>query len=211
MVLYQILKPIATILCRALFQLEVRGEPNVPRRGAFLLASNHTSYLDPVILGVACPRPLHCLARADLFEQHALGGLVRSLGAVPIQRQRPTPGTMKETLKLLHQGQAVCLFPEGTRSPDGRPQPPKVCVGLLAVRGDVPVVPVWVDGTHRVLPRGGSGLRLEQIRVAFGKPLRYETSPLSQDHRAVAEDVMRAVTALAAPRTAEPLVPASRP
>ncbi len=183
MVLYQLLRPIAIILCRALFKLEVHGQQHVPRRGAFILVSNHTSYLDPVILGIASPRPLHFLARADLFERHALSGLVRSLGALPLDRRRPSAQVMKDAMRKLQQGFPVCLFPEGTRSNDGRLQKPKTGVGLL--------------------PRGSTSLRLEKIRVAFGRPLLYTTTPLQQaSHQAIADDVMRAIASLANPRSA---------
>lgn len=151
------------------FRFRSTGREHVPATGPVLLVSNHQSHLDPVLVGIACPRQMRFLARHTLFFW-PLSWLIRSLGAVPIDRERGLGG-IKATLKLLGIGEAVLAFPEGTRSRDGRLQPllPGFCA--LARRSGATIVPVAIDGAYAAMPRGSRFPRPCPIRLAFAPPV----------------------------------------
>jgi 1-acyl-sn-glycerol-3-phosphate acyltransferase len=126
--------------------------------------------LDPVLVGLACPRRLKYLARHDLFFW-PFSWWIRALGAVPIDRQRGALGGIKTTLKLLHDREAVLVFPEGSRTPDGKLHPllPGFC--LLARRSGATIVPVAIRGAYDSMPRGTAYPKPRPITVNFGLPI----------------------------------------
>lgn len=124
----------------------------LPPTGPMLLVGNHVSHFDPPIVGVCVGRPCTYLARHTLFDVPGLGWLIRSLGAVPIDRDAGKDG-LTAVLKLLEEGRRVVMFPEGTRSPDGTFQPLKPGVALIAKKANCPIVPVGVVGAYESWPR----------------------------------------------------------
>jgi len=152
------------------FQYRFSGRAHVPISGPVLLVSNHQSHLDPVIVGIACPRQLKFLARQGLFFW-PFSLLIRSLGAVSIDRERGSLGGIRTTMELLKEGNAVVVFPEGSRTFDGKLQPllPGFC--LLARRSGATVVPVALDGAFDAMPRGSHFAWPAPIRLAFSEPL----------------------------------------
>lgn len=155
------------------FRYRYSGRGNVPRTGPVLLVANHQSHLDPVLVGIACPRQLKYLARQGLFFW-PFSLWIRSLGAVAIDRERGSIGGIKTTLRLLSQEYAVVVFPEGSRTPDGRLHSllPGFC--LLARRSGATVVPVAIDGAYKAMPRGSLFPLPEPIGLVFGPPIRKE-------------------------------------
>jgi 1-acyl-sn-glycerol-3-phosphate acyltransferase len=151
------------------FRYKYAGKANVPISGPVLLVSNHQSHLDPVLIGLACPRQLKYLARVGLFFW-PFSWWIRALGAVSIDRESALAG-IKTTLKLLKNGDAVVVFPEGSRTPDGKLHPllPGFCV--LARRSGATIVPVAIEGAFNALPRGSAFPRPARIRLAFGPPI----------------------------------------
>jgi 1-acyl-sn-glycerol-3-phosphate acyltransferase len=131
-----------------------------------LLVANHQSHLDPVLVGLACPRHLKYLARHDLFFW-PFSWWIRALGAVPIDRQRGAVSGMKTTLKLLQQNEAVLVFPEGSRTFDGQLQPLRPGFCLLARRSGATIVPVAIQGAFASMPRGSTFPRPRPITLAF--------------------------------------------
>ncbi len=156
--------------CELLFRYRFSGAEHVPPSGPVLLASNHQSHLDPVLVGVACPRQMKAMARHTLFFW-PLSWLIRSLGAVPVNREQGAIGGVKATLKMLKDGEAVLLFPEGTRTHDGALQPlmPGFCA--LARRSAATIVPVTIDGGFRALPRGALLPRRTDVSITFSPPI----------------------------------------
>jgi 1-acyl-sn-glycerol-3-phosphate acyltransferase len=153
------------------FRYRFSGKGSVPQRGPVLLVSNHQSHLDPVLVGIACPRQLKYLARQGLFFW-PFSLWIRSLGAVPIDRERGSIGGIRTTLDLLKKGNAVVVFPEGSRTPDGKLHPllPGFC--LLARRSGATIVPLAIEGAFDALPRGSLFAWPHPIRLAFGAPIR---------------------------------------
>ena len=175
---YAVSKFILWLFFRLGFGLEVTGAEHVPRTGSFVLASNHVSYLDPPLLGAACPRRLRFMARASLFHHWLLGTFMRSVGVMPLQRgQSDLPG-LRLAIRMLRRGDAVAIFPEGGRQFSGTLGAAKGGVGLLAVTAQVPVIPVFVNGTFEALHPGSRRLKRTKIRVAFGPQIPYTTSPV---------------------------------
>jgi 1-acyl-sn-glycerol-3-phosphate acyltransferase len=155
------------------FRYRYSGRGNVPPTGPVLLVANHQSHLDPVLVGIACPRQLKYLARQGLFFW-PFSLWIRSLGAVAIDRERGSIGGIKTTLRLLSQEHAVVVFPEGSRTPDGRLHPllPGFC--LLARRSGATIVPVALDGAFNSMPRGSLFPVPEPIGLVFGPAIRKE-------------------------------------
>lgn len=147
------------------------GAEHLPLDGPALIACNHQSYLDVVMLGVASPRPVSYVARAGLFRSPALAWLIRSLNAFPLSEDGNPLAAIRETLRRLQEGKLVVLFPEGGRTNDGLLQSPKPGIGLLLRKSRVPVVPTAITGAWdawpptKLTPRFGSAL------VEFGRPI----------------------------------------
>jgi 1-acyl-sn-glycerol-3-phosphate acyltransferase len=146
-----------------LFRYRFAGRSHVPLEGPVLIVSNHQSNLDPVLIGLACPRQLKYFARVGLFFW-PFSWWIRALGAVPIDRERAIGG-IKTTLKLLQQREAVVLFPEGSRTYDGKMAEmlPGFC--MLARRSGATIVPVAIDGAFEALRRGTAIPRLAEITL----------------------------------------------
>jgi 1-acyl-sn-glycerol-3-phosphate acyltransferase len=172
--LYAVLKSIVVILMRLLFRLEARDAGNVPATGPVLIVSNHSSLLDPPLVGGASSRQLSFLAKAELFRIPVLGPLIRRVGARPIRRAGPDPGAMRAALRVLEENGALLIFPEGTRGPEGVLRPAKAGAGMLAVMTGAPVVPVYVSGSGRAWPKGRRLPRPAKVTVVFGEPLRFD-------------------------------------
>jgi 1-acyl-sn-glycerol-3-phosphate acyltransferase len=199
-VLYAILKPIAVALMRLFFRLESRGREHVPREGALLLVANHVSLLDPPFIGGAAPRQLYFLAKEELFRIPLFGRLIHAVNARPVRRDGSDSRALKSTLRLLGEGKAILIFPEGTRGRgDGRLGEGKPGAGMLAVMSGAAVVPVYVSGTDRALPRGATLPRPAKVRVTFGPPLHFKAGRdegRKEQYREASAEMMRAIAQL---------------
>lgn len=163
-----LLKP----LFYGLLRLRVVGKENIPLEGGLIVAVNHISYLDPPLVGVAIwpYRKLHYVAKRELFKIPIFGLILRLVNAFPVKRGKPDRLAMRRALKLLREGEAVCIFPEGTRSRDGRLQEPELGISLLVLQSGAKVLPVAVVNTDKALPRGRIILRPAKIGVYIGPP-----------------------------------------
>jgi 1-acyl-sn-glycerol-3-phosphate acyltransferase len=158
-------------LCRLYFRLGRRNIHYVPKTGGCLLAPNHASYLDPPM--IACTlahRVVHFLARDTLFKGF-LGWYLTRIGTMPLDRTKGDLGAIRLAIRELQAGKVLCLFPEGTRSLDGRLQEAKGGIGFLVAKAGVPVVPVYVQGSHRSYPKGARWIKPSKIVVHCGKPI----------------------------------------
>jgi len=144
---------------------------NVPDKGAFILISNHQSFLDPVLCGIGLKRHLYFLARDSLFKNKLFGGLISSVNTIPVKRGRADFSSIKKIIGKLKDGGGVCLFPEGTRSEDGRIGRFKPGFGLICRRGEAVIVPVLIDGAFECWPKVKKMFSPGSIAVCYGKAI----------------------------------------
>ena len=194
--LYQILKLLLVFLMRAWFGLRVRGAEHIPSSGPALIVSNHQSILDPPVIGGAARRQIYFLAKAELFRIPLFGRLIRAVHARPVRREGSDPRALRTAALLLEEGKALLIFPEGTRSLDGRLGEGKPGVGMLAITSGAPVVPAYVSGTLEALPKGAGWPRRSQVSVSFGPALHFK-APISvgrkERYREAVEEIMRGI------------------
>ncbi|HEY0944269.1 MAG TPA: lysophospholipid acyltransferase family protein [Opitutaceae bacterium] len=188
----------------AFFRGEVTGQENIPRRGPFLIAANHASHLDPPCIGSQVPRQMAFFARKTLWKPGFARWWLDSVGAIPVDRDGGSDvSAIKNVLRTLQNGNALILFPEGTRSPDGRLQTPKAGVGLIACKTQVPVLPVRIFNSNTAFGRSGK-LRLgTPVSVTFGRPLQpheFDDPKAGKErYQRASERIMTAIAALEKP------------
>jgi 1-acyl-sn-glycerol-3-phosphate acyltransferase len=180
------------VFCIFFFRFRAFGTENVPDKGGFILASNHQSYLDPVFCGVALKRRLHFLARDSLFRNRFFAALIYSLNAIPVKRDRADVSSMRKVIAKLKEGKGVCLFPEATRTRDGKIRPFKPGFGLLCRRAEAAIVPVLIDGAFECWPRHNRLFSPGQVTVRYGKAITAEQVKKMTD-RKLAEVVTRSL------------------
>jgi 1-acyl-sn-glycerol-3-phosphate acyltransferase len=177
---YTLTRMVLGSAARLVYRPVVQGRENIPRTGPLVLASNHLSFVDSVVIPLVAPRRVVFLAKSEYFAGHGVRGtLMRSfftaVGAVPIQRG--TAGAAQEALdsalEILGDGLAFGIYPEGTRSRDGRLYRGRTGVAWLALTAGCPVVPVALSGTQDIQPVGSRVPRIRKITVRFGKPLDF--------------------------------------
>lgn len=134
--------------------VRVVGRYRVPKTGGLLILSNHLADVDPVVLWYASRRPIHFMAKSELFEMRILGRLIRVFKAFPVKRGEPDRQAIKHAIRLLKAGECVAVFPEGQLSEDGRLQPVLPGVGLIAKMAGVPILCCGLRGTQRMMPYG---------------------------------------------------------
>ncbi len=173
-----------------LFPVQVSGRENVPRQGAFLLACNHVSYLDPMVMGIVTGRRLNFMAKDELFRNPVLGFILKELWTFPVKRNTADKKALRESLDRLKKGLPILMFPEGTRH--GSPGEKKIeaGIGFLALKANVPVVPVYIEGSQKVLPPGAKFPRRNKVYVRYGPPM---TFPPDSDYESVAKEVMAGI------------------
>ncbi|NLX95279.1 MAG: 1-acyl-sn-glycerol-3-phosphate acyltransferase [Rhodopirellula sp.] len=178
------------------FRLRYTGLANVPRQGAALVVSNHQSHLDPPLIGAGYPRRMNFLARDTLYRSPLFARLIRSLNAIPLDREGGGMAGMKETLRRLKRGEAILVFPEGTRCWDGDIHPFKPGFATLAKRAGAAIVPATIEGAFQSWPRTRNYPLPGTIHVHFNPPI------LSQEIRELSEDevVREVVTRIRAGR-----------
>ena len=148
------------------------GAENLPATGGYLIAANHASHLDPFLIGARVPRQVTFFARKTLWKPGFVAWWLDTVGAIPVDREGGSDVTaIKRVVNALKQQKVIIMFPEGTRSPNGALQPAKTGVGFLALKTQVPVVPVRIFGSFEAFGKG-RGIRLgTPVSVVFGKPM----------------------------------------
>src|SRR5438309_124600 len=153
------------------WRLSRTGREHVPKKGPLILAANHRSFLDPFIVGICVRRPVYFVAKRELFEKRWQGWLLNALGAFPIRRGESDEEMMDTARAILNRGDAVVIFPEGTRIRTGSIGRPKRGVGRLPLETGAPVVPIALAGTERA--RRGWRIRPVKVRLRCGRPLTF--------------------------------------
>jgi 1-acyl-sn-glycerol-3-phosphate acyltransferase len=191
---------------RVYFRFRACNAERVPQEGPVILASNHESFLDPMLVGAGLSRGINYLARENLFRFPPLGWLLRNWQVVPVDRDGGGAKGLKAILDRLLDGGAIILFPEGTRTRDGHLQPARAGIGLTVIKSEAPVVPVRVFGTFAAYSRHMRFPRPVSVAVKYGKPLMFESlraearscskARLKEIYQEVANELMAAIAKL---------------
>ncbi len=188
------------LIYRTAFRLKVHGQENVPPGAGFLIASNHESYLDPPLIGVAFPYPIHYFARSTLFDNRILGFLLPRVNVLPIVQDRPDVRGIRAAIRTIQAGRPLVVFPEGARSLDGNLQPGQPGVGLFVAKANAPVLPVRIRGAHAAWPRGSSRIRPLPVSLTIGRllePPKPAPGLRGQDaYQSISDQIMAAIAAL---------------
>lgn len=168
--LWNVVRWTSSMIGFTVFRFRAFRKQCVPRRGGVLIVSNHQSYLDPVIVAVALPRPSSFMARSTLFINPVFRALISGLNAFPVVRGGRDMQAVREAVRRLERGECLVVFPEGTRTTDGRIGALQPGVVAIADRAGVPIVPAVVDGAFEAWPKG-RGIRPWPVRVIYGAPV----------------------------------------
>ena len=168
---YATLRTFSRLVGVVVFRMRCKGREHIPASGPLLVCANHQSFLDPVLVGLAFDRRLNYLARQTLFRFAPFRLLIQFLDAIPLDRDGLGLAGLRESMRRIKRGEAVLLFPEGTRTPDGsvRPLQPGFCA--LARRGNVTVLPVGFDGAFDAWPRTAKLPCASKVHLCVGEPL----------------------------------------
>lgn len=169
---YSVIRAVGWLLLKIFWRMKVIGIENLPERGGVIIASNHVSYLDPIVLGASTKRKIHFIAKKEVFNNIFSSIFFKNLNAFPIDRKKIDMHAFKKTISILEEGGALGIFPEGTRSLNGDLQELKLGVVKIAMKAGVPIVPVGIIGTHKIYPHGKifPVLFKNKIIVYFGVP-----------------------------------------
>ncbi|MEA1965482.1 MAG: lysophospholipid acyltransferase family protein [Candidatus Aerophobetes bacterium] len=167
---YSLLWKLAFIIFKAFFGIKIQGEENIPSVGGVILASNHLSYLDPIVIALLTRRKINFMAKEELFKNSLFSFLIGSLGAFPLKRGGFDGAAYKKALYILREGKVLVLFPEGTRrQKKGEISSLQKGAARIALSAGVPLVPIAIQGTDKVLPRGKKMVRRAKINVRIGE------------------------------------------
>lgn len=205
--LYGVMHAVVPPLARAVWRPVVEGLDNVPRTGPVIVASNHLSFADSLVIPIVAPRKVVFLAKADYFTGTGLKGAASrawfgGLGMIPVDRDdtKAAIASLDTALEVLGRGEAFGIYPEGTRSRDGRLYRGRTGVGHLALTSGAQVVPVGLQGTQDLQPVGSRLPRLAKVTIRFGEPLhfsgRFDGVPAGRARREITDEVMTAIQRL---------------
>lgn len=190
--------------CKVWFSFRVEGAQDVPRTGPLLLVSNHVSHIDPPIIGSAVPRAVRFLAKSELFSTPGLNLLMRSWGQVPVYRESKSSlySAVRVAINLLEAGQAVAIFPEGTRARDGvfHPGRAKTGAAVIALQSGAPILPMALIGTYEAMPAGSRFPLHRPVTVRFGKVIdvsKYKGTTVTKEvAQELTQTLVREISAL---------------
>lgn len=169
---------IGCFLCRMIILLfggmTVVGQENIPEEGGVIIAPNHLSFIDPPATGVSVKRPVWFMAKSELFKVPVFGSIIRKTHAFPVRRGTADRAAFKQAISLLHEGKMVLIFPEGKRGEPGHLGKPERGIGLIAIHAKVPVVPIALIGTEKMLPKHFFLMKRHHIKIRIGEPVSLE-------------------------------------
>lgn len=193
---YLFWKMVLWAIAKIAFRLRIEGRGHEPARGPFIVAGNHASSIDPPLVGIALRHRAAYMAKHELFNVPVLGPLLRSIGVFPVRRGEPDRRAIRRSLDVLESGGILVMFPEGTRSPDGRLQKPEPGAAMIALRTGALVLPAAVINSHRILPKGSRRPKFQQVIVRLGPPVTVPRVVGRLDHETLEEWGTRIIEAI---------------
>src|SRR5438045_6955042 len=189
--IYRVAWCLFRLVFAAYFRWRVFNPERVPLTGPVILAANHASFIDPPLVGSGLKREINYLARESLFRFPVVGAILRAVNSVPVDRDGGGAAGLKAILGLLLDGGGIILFPEGTRTRDGRLQPARSGIGFTVIKSNAPVVPVRVFGTFEAYGRHMRFPRPRRVAVKYGRPMQFEQ--LRQEARTCSKPRLKAI------------------
>ncbi len=172
---YKIVYILLVVFMKVLYRFEITGKRNIPKTGPVIIAPNHMSYLDPIMVAlVSGQRPLNSMGKASLLKIPVFGRFLRAVNTFPVNRGIVDKGAIVQSLKLLSNGEVLLIFPEGTRHRDGKLGKPFPGVSSIALKTGASIVPVGIIGTDKVLPNGSKLPRFPKLKAVIGEPIQVE-------------------------------------
>jgi 1-acyl-sn-glycerol-3-phosphate acyltransferase len=172
-IFYKLVQYFFRIIFTVYNRMSVKWEAALPESDRFIVTANHCSNLDPLLVGINFPKQLRYLAKEELFHNWFLGKIIRILGAIPVLQEdsNAAASALKSFLNLLKDGESLILFPEGTRSPDGKLKPLEGGTALISIKSGVPIIPAYISGSFDAMPSGAAWVKPKKIRIVFGKAI----------------------------------------
>jgi 1-acyl-sn-glycerol-3-phosphate acyltransferase len=178
---YQFAKSVVSSVLKPLYRIEVIGAENIPKEGSVLICSNHINNLDPPVVGITSPRPIHFMAKAELFKVPILKDIVKNLNAFPVKRGMGDREALRKGLAILNDNQVLGIFPEGTRSKDGKLGKGLAGAGFFALRTKAAVIPCAIIGPYKPF---------KKLKVVYGPPIEMESL---REKKASADEVTEVI------------------
>lgn len=203
--IYNTLTFLVRVVARIVARIELVGRENLASQGPLVLVCNHSHLVDPPLVGSFSPRPVHVMAKRELFETPLIGWLFWAVGAFPVRRFSGDMGALRVARNYLRAGHVVLMYPEGTRNHGRGLKPALPGAAMVALLADAPVVPVAIEGSHAIRWKSIFFLwligRRPRIRIEYGEPFSLERSDASAQSAMEATDqMMRKVAALLSPQ-----------
>ena len=199
---------LSRFLAHCCFDFRVVGREKIPGEGPMILAMNHQSFLDPPLAGIACDREIYYLARKSLLRWPFLGALFPKMNVVPVDEVGTDLSALKTVIRIVKSGHGTVIFPEGTRSRDGRLQEAQPGLGMVVAKTKAPVVPMRVFGAFEAFPRNSKRPRFSPITICVGEVLRFSDADFAGEpkvvYRQISETVMQRIAELELPEDRRP-------
>jgi 1-acyl-sn-glycerol-3-phosphate acyltransferase len=186
------------LLARLFFQFRILHRERMIQSGPVILAMNHQSFLDPPLAGTACDRAIYFLARRSLLDSPVFGWLLPKLNVIPVNQKGVDRNALKVLIRKIREGNCALVFPEGSRTTDGKLQPAQAGVGLVIAKTLAPVVPLRIFGAFDAWPIGGRIRLFRRITVVVGEPIYFSENDLSARENLYSRWSQRVMDAIAA-------------
>lgn len=182
-------------IAKTFFNYRVIGAENILETGPCIVAANHCSFMDPPLVGVAFQRGIHYLARKSLLDWPILGPILPELNVIPVDQKNADRSALMGIIRVVRDGGAALIFPEGSRSSNGQLQPAQPGVGMIVAKTGAPVLPVRVCGSYEAFPRNRKLPRLTKITVKIGRRLNFSGADFKdrQDYLRCSQSIMDAI------------------
>lgn len=191
MYFYRFARGLLSIIFRLIYRFEVTGIENIPEKGRAILCSNHTSVLDPIVLGISIKRPISFMAKKELFKNPLIAKLLKTLTAFPVDREGSDLSAIRNSIDVLKMERILCIFPEGTRTKKIDLESAKPGVSLIAYKGKSPVIPVFIKSNYKLFSK---------IDVYIGEPIIleefFDKKPKTEDHKKISKYILKSIYSL---------------
>lgn len=188
---YKVARSIVNGIARILFRIEIEGRDNIPKEGSLIICANHISLLDPVMIAISVQRPISFMAKKELFENKILGKLFLKFNAIPVSRGESDLSAIRSSLKVLKDNNVLGIFPQGTRVDKVDLESTKSGIGLLAIKGKSPVIPIFIDTQYKLFGK---------VKIIIGEPMSFESYYNrrlgSKDYKLISQEIMGSIYSL---------------